>query len=244
MKRRTLLGSAAMTFGGASLLGTHAFTSVEAERSISIDVQEDGNAFLELAPCDEDSDVEIDHDESISRDFDPSNVVDDDDRDISIDLTGSNPDLGGSGITNNAVWRFPKALRIKNAGSQPVCVDVQLVNTNDEYPRVGLNESENVNIDIDGDEDHEKTISSEDPAVVFYSGDSSENHRFSWDKLDTGSENAIHLEPSGSKCIGFNIRTFGFNHDSAQLKGLTLRIRADTNAGCAEEEEEEEEEEE
>ena len=172
MKRRTLLGSAAMTFGGASLLGTHAFTSVEAERSISIDVQEDGNAFLELAPCDEDSDVEIDHDGSISRDFHPSNVVDADDGDVSIDLTESNPNLSGSGITNDAVWRFPKALRISNAGSQPVCVDFQLINTDGKSPRVGLDEHQEINIGINGDENHEKTISSEDPAVVFYPGDS------------------------------------------------------------------------
>jgi hypothetical protein len=52
MKRRKfILGTGAAAASGASLLGSGAFTSVEADRNLAIDVAGDANAFLRLAPC-------------------------------------------------------------------------------------------------------------------------------------------------------------------------------------------------
>ena len=228
MKRRTLLGLVA-TLSGTTVVGTSAFSSARLTRSVSVEVVGDGSALLQLEPC---------HDTSETEGLAPSDFVEDTGGTIAIDLTGDNENIEdgkGKGITESSLWRIPKAFRITNAGSQAVCVDLQLVDSDGEPPKVGLDGDEEVTVDLDGDGDDERTITSEDPAVVFYSGiDDSPDNRLGWDELNPGQPDAIHLEPSDSECIGFNIRKFGLSSDSDQLEGLTLRIKADANAGCIE----------
>ena len=227
MKRRTLLGLGA-TLGGAAMIGTNAFSSVRAERSIEVEVVGDQNALLALEPCDtedEDEDDEVGSSDETGNDGSEEApkasefVYETSDGTIVIDLTAIEDDeederegITGDGITRDSLWRFPNAFRITNQGTQNVAVDLKLEDDNGEVPTVDEKE------DINGED-----IEEGDPAVVFYKGSDSDK-QFSSDELNPDAEGADHLEPGDSVCVGFDVRTFGLEGDD--LRGLTLRIRA------------------
>ena len=222
MKRRTLLGSAAMTFGGASVLGTNAFTSVEAERSVSVDVVGDASAFLKLEPCDHERSVEVsDEDDEISPEINPSDAVVVKDGMMRIDLTKHNHKLAGHGVTEDSVWRFPNALDITNQGSQPVCVDMCVgtdIGADDcGVPEVGAADED------DGELDFEKG----DPAVILYQGE--DRGETFGAGIDTATS-PLSLGQGESACVGFDVRTFGLSGDD--LSEMTLLIRADAGGDC------------
>ena len=226
MKRRTLLGSAAMTLGGASVIGTGAFTSVRAERSISVDVVSDSKAFISLKPCDDDSKESESSDQTgdggsgsnsipQASDF----VYQTNDGTIAIDLTAVDDEgdkregVSGEGITTDSLWRFPNAFRITNRGTQDVAVDLKLEDSEGEIPTVASKG------EING-----HSLDEDAPAVIFYKGsDSSE--QFSSDELNPDTDGAVHLEPGDPVCVGFNVRTLGL--EGGDLQDLTLRIRAE-----------------
>jgi hypothetical protein len=223
MKRRTLLGSAAMTFGGASVLGTNAFTSVEAERSVSVDVVGDASAFLKLEPCDHERSVEVsDEDDEISPEINPSDAVVVKDGMMRIDLTKHNHKLAGHGVTEDSVWRFPNALGITNQGSQPVCVDL-CVGTDTGTDACGVPEVGAVD-----DDDGELDFGEGDPAVILYQGE--DRGETFGAGIDTATS-PLSLGQGESACVGFDVRTFGLSGND--LSDMTLLIRADTGAECA-----------
>ncbi|WP_059057862.1 hypothetical protein [Halobacterium hubeiense] len=92
---------------GAAGVGTGAFTSVTADRSFTVDVAEDANAFLRMVsvPGSENSDyVEVE------------------DGQLSGDLSGGNDSLLGDGVNAGAVTTVDDLFRIENQGTQPVWV--------------------------------------------------------------------------------------------------------------------------
>ena len=53
MKRRQfILGTGAAAAGGSALLGSGAFSSVEAERDVTVEVADDADGYLGLEPSD------------------------------------------------------------------------------------------------------------------------------------------------------------------------------------------------
>jgi len=220
MKRRTLLGSAAMTLGGASVIGTGAFTSVRAERSISVDVVGDSEAFLKLVPC---------PDNEGSSDLRSSDFIRTDDT-ISIDLTSKiandRDDISGDGITAGSLWRFPNAFKIVNQGTQPVCVDIRLVDSDGNYPKIDVNDSGT--IDVGSDTGVKRTYEDGDPAVVFYPGSNdAPGNLFS----DVEGGIRLGVSENRSQCIGFNVRTFGFTDSGDDPFGdAKMEIVANTKA--------------
>ena len=225
MKRRTLLGLGA-TLGGAAMIGTNAFSSVRADRRVNVEVVGDGSALLRLEPCSNDDDENGDS-------LHPSDfVTTTESGTIAIDLTEGNDKIDkGKGITEDSLWRVPNAFRITNAGTQSVCVDLGFA---DGVPEI--KDDGEAMVLTEKREYHEG-----DPAVIFYPGtnDSDEARIVPKDDLDTTDSTAIHLEPSDSQCIGFNIRTFGLGPDSEELEDLTLLIRADAGDECKQDEDEE-----
>ena len=213
MKRRTLLGLGA-TVGGASILGTNAFSNARADRRVDVEVVGDGNAFLQIEPCSDDS----------SGSLSPSDFVETDGGTVAIDLTENNDRIpNGDGITKDSLWRIPNAFRITNAGTRSVCVDLGFAGGVPEIKAAG--EAEVLT--------EKRSYEPGDPAVVFYPAtDDSDEARIVPKEPDTTDPTAIHLQPSDSQCIGFNIRTFGLESDSTTLEGLTLLIRATTGDEC------------
>jgi hypothetical protein len=110
MNRRQVLATlAALTGGGAVVTGTGAFTSVEANRDVSVEVADDASAFLRMAAAGEGNDE----------------YVTTDGGELGIDITGSNPtDAGGEGVNANATTVIADLFEIQNQGTQEIEVKV------------------------------------------------------------------------------------------------------------------------
>jgi hypothetical protein len=84
-------------------MGTGAFSSVEAERSVSVEVADDNNAYLGLA---------AERDDIISDDGS--------DGQLSIDLGSQTTSKGGEGFNEDAVTEIEGVFKITNQGTQEV----------------------------------------------------------------------------------------------------------------------------
>ena len=95
--------------GSAVVTGTGAFTSVEANRDISVQVADDSNAFLRMAAAGEGNDEYITTKGG----------------ELGIDLTSSNPtNAGGQGVNANATTVIADLFEIRNQGTQEIDVEV------------------------------------------------------------------------------------------------------------------------
>ena len=107
-RRKFLIGAGSLAAAGAAGLGTGAFTSVEADRGITVDVESDNNAFLRLGPSDDLNGEYVD----ASGDL------------VEIDFTET--EAGGQGINDEAFSIFESVLEVQNQGTQAVRIGVQL----------------------------------------------------------------------------------------------------------------------
>jgi hypothetical protein len=102
-RRRFLIGLGTLAAGGAAVLGTDAFSSVDAERTASIQVAGDASALLELAPAPAGSEyVEIT------------------DGTVGIDVDGTS--AGAQGVNQNAVTVVDRLIEVTNRGTTEVTV--------------------------------------------------------------------------------------------------------------------------
>lgn len=101
-RRKFVLGLGTVAVGGSTLLGSGAFSSVEAHRSITVEVADDNEAFLALVPTTEYTIVS-------------GNGM------FTLDLTPNNPtDAGGTGVNANAETIIKDAFKVENRGTQTV----------------------------------------------------------------------------------------------------------------------------
>ncbi len=73
-RRNVLLGLGTVVTGGGAALGTGAFSSVEAQRSVSISVAEDSGALVGLAPNAQSNRVDTDADGALQIDLADANL--------------------------------------------------------------------------------------------------------------------------------------------------------------------------
>ncbi len=102
MQRRELVfGLGAATVGGTTILGSGAYTSVDVERSVSIDVAADTDALLALVPTTE---------YATTRNGE-----------FVLDLSPANPtSTGGQGVNANAKTIINTVFKVENRGTQTV----------------------------------------------------------------------------------------------------------------------------
>lgn len=100
-----MVGLGGLVAGGGALIGTGAFTTVEAERTVNISTAGDGSAFLGLEPARA-----------------GGNFVDNStDNTIAINLDGTDSNNGNaSGLNENARTRFERLVDITNNGTQDI----------------------------------------------------------------------------------------------------------------------------
>ena len=107
MNRRSFVaGLSAVIGGGSALVGTGAFTSVSAERSVSMELTNDNTAFLRMKA------IPNSNGRSIS-----------DGENVALSIPGSPVFGGGSnaeGVGLDSVYEFENLVRIWNQGTQPV----------------------------------------------------------------------------------------------------------------------------
>lgn len=110
MNRRQVLASIGALGGGSAIVtGTGAFTSVEANRDLSVQVADDSSALLRMAAAGEGNDE----------------YVTTDGGELGIDITSSNPtDAGGQGVNADATTVIADLFEIQNQGTQEIAVEV------------------------------------------------------------------------------------------------------------------------
>lgn len=118
MKRRTLLGLTTSTIAGSFAIGSGAFTSVNAERTVTVEVAGDDEAFLVIdagavdtagrsSLVSLDPDINTPHEAS----FQIPGTADD-------QIGGTDPE----GIGQDSVYKFASMAVIRNQGTQPINV--------------------------------------------------------------------------------------------------------------------------
>ena len=107
-RRKFVAGLGALVSGSAAAVGTGAFTSVTADRSVDVEVAGDSNAYLQL--------------EKISGEPNSQQYVNVDSGEVSFDFSDGNNDVagGGSGFNPDAVTEVENLLRVGNQGTQEV----------------------------------------------------------------------------------------------------------------------------
>lgn len=109
-RRRFVLSVGTLAASGSVALGTGAFSSIEAERDVSVTVAEDASAYLGIQPGDGPN----------------GNYVDTNNNDaLAINLTGDNDNIGdglhgGQGLNANAVTGIADIFKIRNQGTQDI----------------------------------------------------------------------------------------------------------------------------
>lgn len=110
-RRRFLAGAGGLVAAGGAALGTGAFTSVGAERRVSISVADDDRAFLRLEPLVNDGV----NDDPTGRSRTFGQTVS-----FTIPGTGSGESQSAKGVGLDSVYEFHDLLRVANQGTQPV----------------------------------------------------------------------------------------------------------------------------
>lgn len=107
MNRRTvLIGVGGVVAGGGALLGSGAFSQVEADRTVTIETAGDDAAFLALEAADGDYDEFFDYDDGVLE--------------LNIGELGD-----AEGLNENAVTAFDGIIAITNNGTQEVELSIE-----------------------------------------------------------------------------------------------------------------------
>jgi hypothetical protein len=106
-RRRFVAGLGSLTAAAAAGIGTGAFTSVSANRTLTVQTADDANAFLAMTAVPG----------SANADY-----VGTENGQLSADLSDGNDDLLGDGVNAGAVTTVADLFRIENQGTQPVYV--------------------------------------------------------------------------------------------------------------------------
>jgi hypothetical protein len=101
-RRKFVIGVGSLAAGGAAAMGTGAFASVEATRSVSVNVAGDGNAYLGLEAT--------------------SPYAERDGKQMELNFAGNGD--GGSGINADSVSTFDGVFRMTNNGPNPLDITI------------------------------------------------------------------------------------------------------------------------
>jgi hypothetical protein len=98
-------------------VGTGAFTSVEADRSVDVEVAGDSSAYLALR---------VAEDGNGDSGANSAAYVDDSGSEVSFDFSSSNTNVDGNGFNPKAVTRIDNLLQVANQGTQSAYLSVDL----------------------------------------------------------------------------------------------------------------------
>lgn len=204
-RRKVLLGISAGALGAGSLSGTTAFSSVTADRDISVSVVGDAEAYLRVAPC-----TGPDGEPHPNSQY--ASVSDD--GLLSIDFSAENPtEAGGTGVSPESRTVVENVFELCNQGTQQVCVSVEI-----DPPQ----------IPDDASVPDRYSFGPGAPAVVLRR---SSSHGSS-ETVSPDRANTVSLSVGSCVCFGFEIRAFGFGVGRNLLKRSDLRIHATAGDVC------------
>lgn len=157
-RRKFLVGLGGTALGGSALIGTGAFSRIEAQRGVTIAVAEDPDAYLGLDKCDTPN----------------GSYVDFDNGHLQVLMNPENPTVGesplGEGINSDSLSWFHNVFQICNQGKEDACVWIE---DDEDWPRVNDDELDGDYSDYDGDrrvefylgDDEERSVIGSDNAI-------------------------------------------------------------------------------
>jgi hypothetical protein len=113
-RRSTLLGLGGLIAGGGAVLGTGAFTSVEAERTVNVETAGDQNAFLQLEPAVNGNGNQY-----------PNAAEFADGTGDTLEITIGDQGSGGTGVNLNAITHIDRVFQVTNNGTQPIVLFIE-----------------------------------------------------------------------------------------------------------------------
>lgn len=133
MKRRSLLATFGVAAAGTAI-GTGAFTSVEAERSVSVNIADEDEALLAMEPIDNDIAQDRDRNE-IRLDF--NDVL----------------DTNGRGPGSESEYQFDRIFEVRNQGTQTVYFETDFEQTqgDPDLDEIGFYVEQSSEFLLDGD---------------------------------------------------------------------------------------------
>jgi hypothetical protein len=127
-RRKFLIGTGALAAGSAAAIGTGAFTSVQADRTVNVEVAGDDGAYLKIVPTDAPNSKFVSEKDNGELEIAIGDLGDEfGDTDKHAFDADAQP---GDGVNPNARTTIESAFKIINQGTQEVEVD--LLDTDDE----------------------------------------------------------------------------------------------------------------
>ena len=157
-RRKFLIGVGGTSLGASALIGSGAFTRIESQRRVKIEVAEDPDAYLGLDGCPDSpnsSYTEIDDSGHLAVEMSPKNKNTDNDL--------------GSGINSDSFTWFDNVFQICNQGKEDICVwiDAEVaenLNLDPEY------DDENI-VDFYPDSDRDRSLVGPENALFLQVGE-------------------------------------------------------------------------
>lgn len=110
MERKQILFGLGVVSGGAAIVGSGAFSSVDADREVNVDVSGDKSAFLKLKPA-----------EGANGDY--ATITDE--GLLAVEMSDENDQILGDGVNQNARTSFGDVFAITNQGTQEVGIWIE-----------------------------------------------------------------------------------------------------------------------
>jgi len=204
-RRKFLIGVGGTAIGGSTLIGSGAFSRIESQRRVKIQVAKDPHAYLGLDGCPDSpnsSYTNIDNSGHLEVDMSPENMTD-------VPENGAN---AGSGVNSDSITHFDNVFQICNQGKDEICVWID----DEGWPVVDDDDLEDDYSDYDGDR-----------RVDFYLADDEERSLL-------GEENAYPLAVGACVCIGIKTNTKGLDEGDQLLDDLGNEIVINADVDCPE----------
>jgi hypothetical protein len=118
-RRKVLIGAGSLLAGGAAATGTGAFSAMEAERGLDVEIAGDGQGYLKF---------NTDLGNSPDNNYEYAEI---NDKELVIDFDTNN--AGGDGVNYNSVMFFDDVFALENNGTEPLEIWVELGGGLDQY---------------------------------------------------------------------------------------------------------------
>ncbi len=213
MQRRKFIASiGSVAAGAAAVTGTGAFTSVEADRSVDVEVAGDSSAYLGLRKA---------ADQSSDPGANSDAYVDDSGAEVSFDFSSSNGAVGGDGFNPNAITEVDNLIEVQNQGTQSAFLSVDTANldfsdSSNNQAGVGLAVVED-----------ETATSNENDNIAFNSGGDNPDGGVIPDPTTDG---AYKLTEGGSVHLDLTVDTTVFDDANVSTSGSITFIADQSNS--------------
>ena len=134
-RRNALIGMGTVAAGAGVIGGTGAFTSVEADRSVSVSTAGDAGAALQILPAINDNGSVTQNAQEYTNADGPESFGTD--STLSISLSSTDTNGNSAGLNVGATTRIEGLFRVNNNGTDPVDLEFEMSNTDGDLSDIG-----------------------------------------------------------------------------------------------------------